>query len=166
MAWWTVARDGWMAVAIVLATVSATPALAQESPPLAGSAGDAPMPGFMQPGSGPLHLLPTPGGNPSPLPEAATPYAPSTAPAVETKPLATVAPRETATLSLTARLTPDGPPLGAGVVGCCDMDADAQFVSDFGGEIGDALHRTQEQDGEHGRAAEDSCVDALYHGIS
>ena len=116
MAWWTVARDGWMAVAIVLATVSATPALAQESPPLAGPAGDAPMPGFMQPGSGPLHLLPTPGGNPSPLPEAATPYAPSTAPAVETKPLATVTPRETATLSLTARLTPDGPPLGAGVV--------------------------------------------------
>ena len=116
MAWWTVARDGWMAVAIALATVVATPALAQEPPPLGGPS-DEPMPGFMQPGSGPLHLLPAPGSPSTPrLPEAATPYAPSTAPAVETKPLATVAPRETATLSLTARLTPDGPPLGAGVV--------------------------------------------------
>jgi len=122
MAWWTVARDGWMAVAIALATVVAPPAVAQEPPPIGGPGGpggpgDAPMPGFMQPGSGPLHLLPAPGSAPTaPLPEAATPYAPSTAPAIEKKPLATVAPRETATLALTARLTPDGPPLGAGVV--------------------------------------------------
>jgi len=73
------------------------------------------MPGFMQPGSGPLQLLP-PDAGPAPLPDVVTPYAPSTAPAVEAKPLATVTPRETATLSLTARLTPDGPPIGAGVV--------------------------------------------------
>jgi hypothetical protein len=50
------------------------------------------------------------------LPEAVTPYAPSTVPAIEAKPLATVAPSNSSTLSLAARLTPDGPPIGSGVV--------------------------------------------------
>jgi len=100
---------------VVLALMAA-PALAQNAPPGGpGGPGGPPMSGFMQPGSGPLQLLP-PDAGPQPLPEAATPYAPSTAPAIESKPLATVAPRDTATLSLTARLTPDGPPIGAGVV--------------------------------------------------
>jgi hypothetical protein len=71
---------------------------------------------MMRPGSGPLQLLPPGASPPATLPEAVTPYAPSTAAPVEAKPLSTVAPRETATLSLTARLTPDGPPIGAGVV--------------------------------------------------
>ena len=59
----------------VVLALMAFPALAQDAPP-----GDPPMPGFMQPGSGPLQLLP-PDAGPQPLPEAATPYAPSTAPA-------------------------------------------------------------------------------------
>jgi hypothetical protein len=120
MARWSATRNGWIGVAVAL--MVATPSFAQNGPPPGGPAGgpagglDAPMPGFMQPGSGPLQLLPPGAGPATPLPEAATPYAPSTAPAVEAKPLSTVAPRETATLSLTARLMPDGPPIGAGVV--------------------------------------------------
>ena len=115
MARWSATRIRW--ISVTLALMVATPALAQSPPPGGPGGGDpgGPMPGFMQPGSGPLQLLP--GASPvAPLPEAATPYAPSTAPAMAAKPLATVSPRETATLALTARLTPDGPPIGAGVV--------------------------------------------------
>ncbi|WP_370676873.1 hypothetical protein [Pleomorphomonas sp. PLEO] len=117
MARWNATRNRWISVALVL--MAATPSFAQNGPPPGGPGGPgiAPMPGFMPSGSGPLQLLPPPVGGPAePLPEAATPYAPSTAPAVEAKPLATTAPRDTATLALTARLTPDGPPIGAGVV--------------------------------------------------
>ncbi|MBS1168124.1 MAG: hypothetical protein H6R00_4149 [Proteobacteria bacterium] len=112
MARWSASRIGWMSV--TLALMVATPSFAQ-SPPPGGPGTSGSMPGFMQPGSGPLQLLPGPAPV-APLPDAATPYAPSTAPAAPAKPLATVAPRETATLALTARLTPDGPPIGAGVV--------------------------------------------------
>lgn len=111
-------RNGWISTVVVLAAMAATSALAQTAPGggVAGAPGAEAVPGFMQPGSGPLQLLPPGAGPAAPLPEAATPYAPSTGPAVEQKPLATVAPREAATLSMVARLTPDGPPLGAGVV--------------------------------------------------
>ncbi len=114
MARWKTPRNRWISVAIVL--MAATPSFAQNGPP--GGPGGAPgsaKPGIMQPGSGPLQLLP-PGVAPPPLPQAVTPYAPSTSAPVETKPLSNTAPRETATLSLTAKLTPEGPPIGAGVV--------------------------------------------------
>jgi hypothetical protein len=106
-------RIHWILAVVALAMTGAS-ALAQTAGPPGTPGG--PMPGFMQPGSGPLQLMP-PGSAPvAPLPDAATPYAPSTAPAIQTAPLTTVSPRETATLSLTARLTTDGPPIGAGVV--------------------------------------------------
>lgn len=116
MARWKTTRNRLISAALVL--MVATPSLAQSGPspgaPRGGPGG--PMPGAMQPGSGPLQLLP-PGAATAPvLPQAVTPYAPSTGAPVEAKPLSSTAPRETATLSLTAKLTQDGPPIGAGVV--------------------------------------------------
>lgn len=111
---WT--RNDWISAAIALAVMAATPSMAQDAPAGGAAPGAEAAPGFMQPGSGPLQLLPPGAGPTAPLPDAATPYAPSTGAPVEQRPLSTVAPRDAATLSMTARLTPDGPPLGTGVV--------------------------------------------------
>lgn len=108
MAWWKGSGTASSGLAILFALL-ALPALAQSPPPGGGSDGMA------APSSGPLELLPAGINPPGALPDA-TPYAPSTAPAAPAKPVATVHPAATATLSLSARLTPDGPPIGTGVV--------------------------------------------------
>lgn len=148
-AWWT--WSGGMTAALMLL---ALPALAQEpppgGPPGAGPGGLlGPEPGGMMappmagtpPASGPLELLPA-GVDPLAAPTAATPFAPSTAPAVGAKPLSTVRPANAATLTLSARLTPDGPPIGAGVVwrifaGAQEPDGSRQLVAERRGGAAD-----------------------------